>query len=309
MPRFKDLSGQRFGKLLVLRRDPDSPPGRVKWICKCDCGNTVSLWRANLTNPNRTMSCGCVRKKTNKVQDLSGQRFGKLTVLHRDLDAPPGRSKWVCRCECGEIVSVLRNHLVSGSTKACGGSCARTGTRSSCARKKVNFKDIAGQRFGRLVALEATDEKEKSGESYIWKCQCDCGNICYTSGSRLRAGITRSCGCLVSEHGQEIIKKALAESKKYQISDTDVRALLPDRTQSNNTSGKRGVFWDSSVKVWKATIEFRKHRYYLGSSRDFETAVQYREEAEKRIHGEFLDWYAETYPKEWAKLQSRNKEK
>lgn len=236
----------------------------------------------------------------NRVKDLSGQRFGRLVVLHRDESAPSGRSKWVCRCECGEIVSVLRNHLVSGSTKACGGDCAR---------KKVNFKDITGQRFGRLVALEATGKKEKSGRSYIWKCQCDCGNICYVSGSHLRSGDTRSCGCLASEHGQEIIKKALAESKKYQISDTDVRVLLPDRMQSNNTSGRRGVSWDSSVKLWKAYITFRKHRYYLGSSRDFETAVQYREEAERMIHGEFLDWYAETHPKEWANLQSRKKEK
>lgn len=209
----------------------------------------------------------------NRVKDLSGQRFGRLVVLHRDESAPAGRSKWVCRCECGETVSVLRNHLVSGSTKACGGDCAR---------KKVNFKDITGKRFGRLVALEATGKKEKSGRSYIWKCQCDCGNICYVSGSHLRSGDTRSCGCLASEHGQEIIKKALAESKKYQISDTDVRVLLPYRTH-------------------------RKHRYYLGSSRDFETAVQYREEAERMIHGEFLDWYAESHPKEWEKIQNRKK--
>ena len=54
----------------------------------------------------------------NRVKDLSGQRFGRLVVLHRDESAPAGRSKWVCRCECGETVSVLRNHLVSGSTKA-----------------------------------------------------------------------------------------------------------------------------------------------------------------------------------------------
>lgn len=64
--------------------------------------------------------------------------------------------------------------------------------------------DLAGQRFGRLVAIEPN--KERSATRYIvWRCQCDCGNeVCVTSRD-LRSGDTRSCGCLRKElHRKDI---------------------------------------------------------------------------------------------------------
>lgn len=40
MGKFIDLTGMRFGRLVVLKRSPDAGKG-VKWICRCDCGNTT----------------------------------------------------------------------------------------------------------------------------------------------------------------------------------------------------------------------------------------------------------------------------
>lgn len=37
-------------------------------------------------------------------------------------------------------------------------------------------RNLIGERFGRLTVIEKTD-KRKNG-SIVWKCQCDCGNIC-----------------------------------------------------------------------------------------------------------------------------------
>lgn len=56
--------------------------------------------------------------------------------------------------------------------------------------------DLAGQRFGRLVAISATDKRADHGKSIIWKCQCDCGNLAEVSARRLVSGKVRSCGCL-----------------------------------------------------------------------------------------------------------------
>lgn len=231
----------------------------------------------------------------NRVKDLSGQRFGRLVVLHRDESAPAGRSKWVCRCDCGNTVSVWRNHLTGiRGTASCG-----------CARIGVNSKNLSGQRFGRLTAIEPT--AKKSGNTYVWKCQCDCGRTCYASAARLQSGDTKSCGCLQSDSRSQAIKAAREVSDRFFIDGTYVPSLSPDCIQANNTSGKRGVSWDSSVNRWKAYIYFKRHRYYLGSSRDFEVAVQYRIAAEKQIHGDFLEWYADAYPNEWKKIQSRKK--
>lgn len=60
-----------------------------------------------------------------------------------------------------------------------------------------NAKDITGIRFGKLVAIGPSD---KSVDRHIiWECACDCGTICFVSGTSLRRGLTISCGCYMSE--------------------------------------------------------------------------------------------------------------
>lgn len=58
-----------------------------------------------------------------------------------------------------------------------------------------NFIDIPiGTRFGHLVVLEHSDQKSSDGKR-LWKCQCDCGTICYARSSDLRAQKKQTCGC------------------------------------------------------------------------------------------------------------------
>lgn len=56
------------------------------------------------------------------------------------------------------------------------------------------YEDLTGQKFGRLIVLEATDQKTKDGRR-IWKCLCECGNIKFTSCQNLKRGHCTSCGC------------------------------------------------------------------------------------------------------------------
>lgn len=58
------------------------------------------------------------------------------------------------------------------------------------------IENLIGQKFGRLTVIEPTDKRGKYTESIIWKCRCECGNICYADGAFLRNGEKRSCGCL-----------------------------------------------------------------------------------------------------------------
>lgn len=60
------------------------------------------------------------------------------------------------------------------------------------------IKDIEGNRFGRLVAIELFG-KETNEEGVSWVCECDCGNLSAVNVSRLISGNTRSCGCLLKE--------------------------------------------------------------------------------------------------------------
>lgn len=61
MGKFIDLTGQRFGKLTVLRRDGSTSYGKPKWLCQCDCGNNVSVAARSLRK-GETKSCGCARQ-------------------------------------------------------------------------------------------------------------------------------------------------------------------------------------------------------------------------------------------------------
>jgi hypothetical protein len=61
------------------------------------------------------------------------------------------------------------------------------------------FKDMAGQKFGRLTAIERSDNRGKNGKKTYWRCVCDCGCLCEIEQGALHTGKTRSCGCLKAE--------------------------------------------------------------------------------------------------------------
>lgn len=58
MGRCIDLTGRRFGRLTVIERAENTKGGKSRWVCKCDCGNTIISKADNLKSGN-TKSCGC----------------------------------------------------------------------------------------------------------------------------------------------------------------------------------------------------------------------------------------------------------
>lgn len=125
-----------------------------------------------------TFSFGVAAKMT-KLDNLAGQRFGKLTVIERAPNFGKNTA-WLCRCDCGEYRAVPAYRLKSGETTSCG-----------CANR---IKQIAaGQRFGALTTLCVTT-KPNSRKRY-WLCRCDCGNLKYVPEYCLQTDQTHSCGC------------------------------------------------------------------------------------------------------------------
>jgi hypothetical protein len=80
-------------------------------------------------------------------------------------------------------------------------------------RKLHAFKDLSGQRFGRLTALHPVAKRRVDG-GLFWSCQCDCGSTTEVHGRSLRAGHTRSCGCLASETAAKHILTIRPEKTK-----------------------------------------------------------------------------------------------
>ena len=125
-----DITGQTFGRLTVQER-VGSKDGKATWLCECKCGNSVIVKGANLKNGSKK-SCGCLAKEISsqhmkelnknnnpsKAVDLTGQKFGFLTVIERAENKRGVR--WKCKCDCGNETIVNSRDLKSGNTKSCG---------------------------------------------------------------------------------------------------------------------------------------------------------------------------------------------
>jgi len=58
---------------------------------------------------------------------------------------------------------------------------------------------MIGRKFGRWNVLKRAPRGDAKSRSPIWMCRCDCGNYGDVQGGQLRAGLSRSCGCLARE--------------------------------------------------------------------------------------------------------------
>jgi hypothetical protein len=142
-----DLTGRRFGRLLVKERAENGKNGEVKWLCYCDpefggCGKEKVVWGRSLRN-GTTRSCTCLRREITSARqkesagkingkkfiDLTGKKFGKLTVIKRveDYVAPSGGTspRWLCVCDCEDHNEVVVNggelrRTDDGATRSCG---------------------------------------------------------------------------------------------------------------------------------------------------------------------------------------------
>ena len=78
MPNCIDLTGQRFGRLVVIRREINPQKGSAEWLCLCDCGNKTYAESHTLLR-GRKKSCGCYKSdyicKKNTKHNLSGSRL------------------------------------------------------------------------------------------------------------------------------------------------------------------------------------------------------------------------------------------
>lgn len=69
MKKVRDLTGQKLGKLTVLRLADDYVKGRARWVCQCECENIITVFSSNLTR-RHTTSCGCHKKANYKTMNL-----------------------------------------------------------------------------------------------------------------------------------------------------------------------------------------------------------------------------------------------
>ena len=110
-----DISGLKHGNLTVLKKDDNSS----LWIAKCSCKKLIKKTYSALKRGNHT-SCGalgCRPPKRSNVEDISGRKHGKLTIIGRDEKS----NLWIAKCDCGSpLIKRPYSSLKTGKHKSCG---------------------------------------------------------------------------------------------------------------------------------------------------------------------------------------------
>jgi hypothetical protein len=140
---FIDLTGQRFGRLVVVRRVEDNRHRQAQWLCTCDCGNTITCVGYRLRTSD-TKSCGCFKHDRSasigraRTIPLDGGIFGRWTVIERAGSSPGkgGLALWRVRCECGNERNIQGVALRGGRSRSCG--CLSREITSARLRTKPN---------------------------------------------------------------------------------------------------------------------------------------------------------------------------
>lgn len=188
MGKFQDLTGKKIGKITVINRVENNLNKAIMWHCICDCGNEKDISSGVLLK-STFANCGCERRgkpHPNARIDISGKRYGRLTVLYLlNPESCAGTKVWRCLCDCGNVSDVPYSSLTSGHSTSCG--CLFKEQLS-----KRSLKDITGQKFGMLTVIERVGSKDRKA---TWLCKCDCGNEFIAVGKDLRQHKTISCGC------------------------------------------------------------------------------------------------------------------
>ena len=173
-----------------------------------------------------------------KFIDLTGRRFGKLTVVERVGDTG---STWLCKCDCGREKKILGSNLRQGYTTSCG-HCCKT-------------EDITGNRYGRLVVTKMIYAPHASK----CVCMCDCGNETTVLATSLKSGFTKSCGCLQKEKasvtGKQTATHGKSKSRLYRVWRSMKTRTENPKAEKYPIYGGRGIAvceeWRNSYKAFE----------------------------------------------------------
>jgi hypothetical protein len=122
--------------------------------------------------------------------------YNNLLVLEKEPERRARNIYYKCKClKCNTIFSAEGQHIRKESVMC-----------PNCRIKTKSYRDITNQKFGKLLALYPTDERQFG--SVVWMCKCDCGNTKKVSLGNLTNFLVQSCGCLHESIGEKNIKKS-----------------------------------------------------------------------------------------------------
>lgn len=217
-------------------------------------------------------------------------RFGKLIALYPTDKRQDRCIVWHCKCDCGNEIDVKSTSLTSGNTKSCGCLSRETSRRNGINTRKRNEYDLSGE-----YGIGLTSKKEKfyfdieyydKIKDYTWSKNPEGYVISTPFGQILRMHIL----IMNPSKGHDIdhINHDVADNRKANLRECEhYQNIIATKTYSNNTSGRKGVYYDKSRNKWMAILTVNKKTINLGRFNMYDEAVKARENAERIYHKDF----------------------
>lgn len=223
-------------------------------------------------------------------KDLSGMKFGELTVIERGEDIVNSKGyripTWLCMCNCGNLTVVRHYNLTNNKTKSCGCLVARR-TKEVC--KKKNKYDLSGE-YGIGYTTNTNEEFYFDLEDYdkikdyCWYSEKGRYLYCKIEGSHKNISMHNLLGFAGYDH----IDRNGFNNRKSNFRICSQKENTRNRSiPSNNTSGFIGVRFHKKSGKWHAYILVDGKQNNLGYYTNKEDAVKARLVAENVFFKEF----------------------
>lgn len=224
-----------------------------------------------------------------RLIDLTGQQFGRLTVIERVEDKvnPNGshRVMWHCKCDCGNETIKSATNLRSGISKSCG--CLQKELLSK-RRSQYNRYDLSGE-YGigytskNEIFFFDLEDYDKI-KDYCWFIN----NRGYVYAKIKGTGKHILQHRIILQDTEQVdhINHQTNDNRKCNLRRVNNQKNMMNKTKyKNNISGVTGVTWHSRDNVWEVHIRYKDKQIYLGRFNDFDEAVKVRKKAEEKYFG------------------------
>lgn len=246
-----------------------------------------------------------------KFEDLTGRRFGELTVISRapDYILPCGKPQvmWNCKCSCGRDVVTRALQLKNGDSQSCGHLQKEIVSKMMSERKAYNTYDLSGE-YG--IGYDNNErpfyfdlEDYDLIKDYYWLVNNADGYVearISEQDNKRKIKLHRLIMGVVDEDWKYVqIDHIHGKESRFDNRKSNLRAATISQNgmnvgvRQNNTSGVTGVDWQKKRHKWRARIQVNQKEIHLGEFKELEDAIKARKAAEQKYFGEFSYDYSQ----------------
>lgn len=227
-----------------------------------------------------------IKKYPSNFEDLTGKKFGRLTVIKKSKKRTSNTTKWICKCECGNIIETDRTNLIKGQSKSCGCLAKELLIKRT---KKYNLFEIEndiviGYTSNTNKQFKIDKDDYEKIKNYCWCENKDNYMVARIDNKRV---LLHRYILNFPEEMIDHINRDKSDNRKQNLRFVNYNQNNANKNmQSNNKSGIVGVRFDKVRNKWVAELSFEGKTHFKRFN-TLEEAIAQRKIMEEKYFGEY----------------------